>query len=120
MFYSECKVNPQDHPILVTEPPLNPKVNREMLIKLLFETFRATAVLLLAQAPLCLLAAEGRSTGLVVDIGHGIARTVYGDHGRYLDTYLKPYGGKYFTGDGCKRDKDGCDWPRPEPLTPNP
>ena len=50
----------------------------------------------------------------------GIARTVYADHGRYLDTYLKPYGGKYFTGDGCKRDKDGCDWPRPEPLTPNP
>ena len=40
----------------------------------------------------------------------GLARTIYGDHGRYLDTYLKPYGGKYFTGDGCKRDKDGYYW----------
>ena len=40
----------------------------------------------------------------------GIARTVYGDHGRYLDTYLKPYAGKYFTGDGCRRDKDGYIW----------
>jgi len=40
----------------------------------------------------------------------GIARTVYGDHGRYLDTYLKPYSGKYFTGDGCKRDRDGYYW----------
>ena len=37
----------------------------------------------------------------------GITRTVYGDHQRYLDTYLKPYAGKYFTGDGCRRDKDG-------------
>ena len=40
----------------------------------------------------------------------GIARTIYGDHGRYLETYLKPYGGKYFTGDGCKRDRDGYYW----------
>ena len=40
----------------------------------------------------------------------GIARTIYGDHARYLETYLKPYGGKYFTGDGCKRDADGYYW----------
>ena len=40
----------------------------------------------------------------------GIARSIWGDHGRYLDTYLKPYPGYYFTGDGCKRDKDGYIW----------
>jgi acetyl-CoA synthetase len=37
----------------------------------------------------------------------GVARTVYRDHARYMDTYLKPYRGLYFTGDGCKRDRDG-------------
>ena len=36
-----------------------------------------------------------------------IARTVYGDHDRYLNVYTRPYPGFYFTGDGCKRDKDG-------------
>jgi len=37
-------------------------------------------------------------------------RTVYGDHQRYLDTYLRPYPGFYLTGDGCVRDKDGYYW----------
>lgn len=36
-----------------------------------------------------------------------IARTVYGDHERYLQTYLSAYKGYYFTGDGCRRDEDG-------------
>jgi acyl-CoA synthetase (AMP-forming)/AMP-acid ligase II len=39
-----------------------------------------------------------------------IARTVYGDHERYLSVYMRPYNGYYFTGDGCKRDKDGYYW----------
>ncbi|KAK3863377.1 hypothetical protein Pcinc_030850 [Petrolisthes cinctipes] len=37
----------------------------------------------------------------------GIARTVYGDHKRYVDTYMAPYPGYYFSGDGAHRDKDG-------------
>ncbi|KDE09541.1 acetyl-coenzyme A synthetase [Microbotryum lychnidis-dioicae p1A1 Lamole] len=41
-----------------------------------------------------------------------IARTVYGDHQRYLETYLKPYPGYYFTGDGAGRDHDGYYWIR--------
>ncbi|KAF9547132.1 acetyl-CoA synthetase [Mortierella hygrophila] len=41
-----------------------------------------------------------------------IARTVYGNHHRYLETYLKPYPGYYFTGDGATRDKDGYIWIR--------
>lgn len=39
-----------------------------------------------------------------------IARTVYGDHNRYLNVYMKPFDGYYFTGDGCKRDEDGFYW----------
>lgn len=39
-----------------------------------------------------------------------MARTIYGDHARFLDTYLKPYKGYYFTGDGVGRDQDGYYW----------
>jgi len=39
-----------------------------------------------------------------------MARTVYGNHARYLNTYMLPYKGYYFTGDGAKRDKDGLYW----------
>jgi acetyl-CoA synthetase len=40
----------------------------------------------------------------------GIMRTVYGDHQRFIDTYFKRFPGKYFTGDGCRRDEDGYYW----------
>ncbi|MCC7363556.1 MAG: acetate--CoA ligase [Dehalococcoidia bacterium] len=40
----------------------------------------------------------------------GMMRTVYGDHERFIQTYLSTYEGKYFTGDGCHRDKDGYYW----------
>jgi len=56
---------------------------------------------------------EGNSVEGVLCIGQpwpGIARTIWGDHQRYLDTYLRPYHGYYFTGDGCRRDKEGYIW----------
>jgi len=37
-------------------------------------------------------------------------RTVYGDHERFIQTYFSTYKGKYFTGDGCRRDEDGYYW----------
>jgi len=37
-------------------------------------------------------------------------RTVYGDHQRFVETYFATYKGKYFTGDGCRRDEDGYYW----------
>lgn len=40
----------------------------------------------------------------------GMARTIYGDHDRFLATYLRPFPGTYFTGDGAIRDKDGYYW----------
>ena len=40
----------------------------------------------------------------------GQMRTLYGDHQRFIDTYFSQFDGKYFTGDGCRRDKDGYYW----------
>src|SRR5260370_26811624 len=53
-----------------------------------------------------------RSSGnlVLLDSWPGQMRTVYGDHQRFIDTYFKTYRGKYFTGDGCRRDDDGYYW----------
>jgi acetyl-CoA synthetase len=53
---------------------------------------------------------EGSGNLVILDAWPGIARTVYGDHKRFIDTYFATYKGKYFTGDGCRRDKDGYYW----------
>jgi len=55
---------------------------------------------------------EGEATGnlCILDSWPGMMRTVYGDHQRFIDTYFKTFPGKYFTGDGCRRDKDGYYW----------
>ncbi len=55
---------------------------------------------------------EGACTGnlCLTDSWPGQMRTVYGDHQRFVDTYFKTYPGKYFTGDGCRRDEDGYYW----------
>jgi acetyl-CoA synthetase len=46
----------------------------------------------------------------IADSWPGQMRTVYGDHQRFVDTYFRAYPGKYFTGDGCRRDDDGYYW----------
>ncbi|WP_104491094.1 acetate--CoA ligase [Paracoccus denitrificans] len=46
----------------------------------------------------------------ITDSWPGQMRTVYGDHQRFIDTYFSNYKGKYFTGDGCRRDADGYYW----------
>jgi acetyl-CoA synthetase len=55
---------------------------------------------------------EGEATGnlVILDAWPGIMRTVYGDHQRFIDTYFAHFKGKYFTGDGCRRDADGYYW----------
>jgi acetyl-CoA synthetase len=55
---------------------------------------------------------EGAGSGnlCILDSWPGQMRTVYGDHQRFIDTYFKTYPGKYFTGDGCRRDEDGYYW----------
>ena len=55
---------------------------------------------------------EGAGSGnlCLIDSWPGQMRSVYGDHQRFIDTYFKTYPGKYFTGDGCRRDEDGYYW----------
>jgi len=55
---------------------------------------------------------EGACTGnlCIADSWPGQMRTVFGDHQRFIDTYFSAYPGKYFTGDGCRRDEDGYYW----------
>jgi acetyl-CoA synthetase len=55
---------------------------------------------------------QGATSGnlCIADSWPGQMRTVYGDHQRFVDTYFKTYPGKYFTGDGCRRDEDGFYW----------
>ncbi len=55
---------------------------------------------------------EGAISGnlCLIDSWPGQMRTVYGDHERFFTTYFSTYPGKYFTGDGCRRDEDGYYW----------
>ncbi len=55
---------------------------------------------------------DGAAAGnlCIADSWPGQMRTLYGDHQRFVDTYFKNYPGKYFTGDGCRRDEDGYYW----------
>jgi acetyl-CoA synthetase len=55
---------------------------------------------------------EGAASGNLCLTGSwpGQMRTVYGDHQRFIETYFTTYPGKYFTGDGCRRDEDGYYW----------
>lgn len=55
---------------------------------------------------------EGAADGnlCIIDSWPGQMRTVYGDHKRFIETYFSAYKGKYFTGDGCRRDEDGYYW----------
>ncbi|MCK5521954.1 MAG: acetate--CoA ligase [Thiomargarita sp.] len=55
---------------------------------------------------------EGEAEGnlIITRSWPGQMRTIYGDHQRFIDTYLKNYPGNYFTGDGARRDEDGYYW----------
>ncbi|KAI6084659.1 actin-related protein, ARP1 class [Hypoxylon rubiginosum] len=74
--YSEgLKTMSEEHPVLLTEPPLNPRANRDTAAQILFETFNVPALYTSIQAVLSLYA-SGRTTGCVLDSGDGVSHAV--------------------------------------------
>ncbi|CAM9015490.1 unnamed protein product [Wickerhamomyces anomalus] len=75
VLQNDLKSSLEDHPVLMTEAPLNPKRHREKCAQIFFETYNCPALYMSIQAVLALYA-SGRTTGVVLDIGDGVSHSV--------------------------------------------
>ena len=75
-------VDPEEHPVLLTEVPFNPKTNREKMAEIMFETFKIPAMYV-ADPGVLSLYASGSTTGIVLNSGHGVSYTtlIYDGYG---------------------------------------
>ncbi|KAM9995484.1 hypothetical protein ACTFIY_001669 [Dictyostelium cf. discoideum] len=89
-FYNELGVSPVEHPVLLTEPPLNPKENREKMTQIMFETFDTPSMYVANQAVLSLYS-TGRTTGIVMDSGDGVSHAVPVYDGNALPEEIIPF-----------------------------
>ena len=74
--FSKLTVASEDRPVLLTEPPLNPRINREKMTQTMFETFNVPAMYVSMQSILLMYAAAGRTSGLMYESGDGVTHLV--------------------------------------------
>jgi actin-related protein 2 len=85
IWREKLKIEPKDHPVLITEAPLNPVDNRKLMLQIFYETFGFEALQVAPQA-LLVLYAQGLVTGLVVDSGDGVTHIM-----PIFENYLLPH-----------------------------
>ncbi|CUM46415.1 uncharacterized protein AC631_04524 [Debaryomyces fabryi] len=87
-YTQDLKTNAEEHPLLITEAPLNPRINRDKMCQILFELFNVPCIYVSIQAVLSLYA-SGRTTGVVIDSGDGVSHIVPVYEGFALPTSIK-------------------------------
>ncbi|KAL6073311.1 actin [Balamuthia mandrillaris] len=85
LFFHQLKASPEEHPVLLSEPPFNPIAHREKMTELMFELFR-TSLMNVALQPMLSLYSAGLTTGLVVDCGHETLSTTAIYEGKLVAT----------------------------------
>ena len=95
-FYEKLRCNPEDHYLLLSEPPLNPPENREQTAEIMFETFNVPAMNISVQAALSLCSSWANEkvthremTGIVVDSGFGATHIVPVVDGKVFSSFIK-------------------------------
>ncbi|EGW32164.1 centractin actin-related protein of the dynactin complex [Spathaspora passalidarum NRRL Y-27907] len=88
VYTQDLKTNAEEHPLLITEAPLNPRNNRNKMCQILFESFNVPCIYVSIQAVLSLYA-SGRTTGVVIDSGDGVSHVVPVYEGFSLPSSIK-------------------------------